>query len=638
MQEKLFFAVDKVDLIEASDSQFAELVMEVCSPGENAHQLYFDEDTMIRAMPSLAGKPILAKYNRMSRDAGTHEHDEVPIGFVPHEKDITIETRGGKPWIIAKGKIWKIYAREMMEVLRRRQEAAVSMEILSNMEVDKNGRKILTDFVFAGITVLGKSVTPAIQGAKLKMLKFSEMEKALESETFAHRYSVIDFTIPDEVKSAAQQGLELSAENQVAGSAANLAMARYLIRESAIDYEHARKLGGASRRFSDVNEDALKSERFIASLLWGGSEGRKWIGGIVAKMNELDQTDVTLFADDGVTPLTNPVEEADPVIPEVEPTNFAEPLTNQQIEQILRAAVQELKFGDEVEEEGEGPHDGYDHAWLTDFSETQLFVNHKGRTYRFDYVIETLVAKIDEGTKTEVIRGGYIEVGAPIDAKKEAVEALMGALGFSADEYLDPMAKVAFLIKDAEHFKDVIESAKVVAGFMREDLHGIDFYSPTEEDAMKLALARDGMSKQMMSLFAEIEEKEEDEDTVYMFNALCRYAKVMYACHAVDMQKMVALESFKASVIERDKFAKVEELLGSVSGDLSDEDTNGFRTFAKEMSMDDFDSFANSVRAKAYEHAKSNPKSLKNKKTVQPFAVWPDDVREKGKKGYIWDK
>ena len=142
------------------------------------------------------------------------------------------------------------------------------------------------------------------------MLKFSEMEKALESETFAHRYSVLDFTIPEEVKGAAQRGLKLSAENQVAGSAANLAMARYLIREDAIDYEHARKMNTANRRFSDVNDETQPSERAIASLLWGGLEGRKWIGGIVAKMDELDNKNVDLF-DEGQ--VTDPVVEIPPV-------------------------------------------------------------------------------------------------------------------------------------------------------------------------------------------------------------------------------------------------------------------------------------------------------------------------------------
>lgn len=584
--EKLTFSIEEFDYEDISDSQFAEFSMDVCTTGDNTHHLYISEEVMMAAKDSLVGKPILAKYSRYTNDATTHEKDEVPLGYIPSASDITIEVKNGKPWIVAKGRIWKLYAKDMLEVLRRRKEVSVSMEIEAIVEKDAVGRKSIESFIFAGVTILGRSVNPSIAGAKLSMLTFAEMQKALVKENFAHKYSQLDFIIPASVKEQAQKGLDLSQEYELGGTSNNLAWARYLKREDSISYEKARKMFDTVKtRYSNVTEENPPSDKFIASCMWGGEAGRKWIKDLVDKMNELDKEQVAMFSKKEIDESKDSVDES--------AREGGKPVDNFE---------EEVKKDEEVAtEEVEAPEDK------------------------------------EKETETEV----EVEVEVEDKKEEEAENKDEKEKEFSDEIYVEPAAKAWFLAKETEVYRKLVDGAKNTVGFMKEELKQVNWAELKDEDEENLQKAHVGMSEMIKPFFEDVEEKEDDDDEAYMFAALCKYAKVLDACYSFEKKRADGLQKFKDESMEQKKFAQVEELLFSVHEDLVKEDETEFREFAKTMDINDFDSFANRVRAKAYEGAKAKGGNtrLKNANTVQKFATpWVNEQKVDSKKKGLWEK
>ena len=560
MDEILKFSIEESELLEEDESQFATLVMDVCTIGENSHKLSIDQGALERAKDSLVGKPILAKYNRFTNDATTHTpnpSDQSILGYVANKEDVSIEDRNGKPWIVARGRIWKIYAREMMNVLRNRKEVGISMECLAHVEEDMFGKKRIVDFAFTGVTILGRNVTPAIAGANLKMLTFAQMKKELQTETFAHRYNQIDFIIPEGVKKEAQLGLDWCDEYQRGGTSNNMAMAKYLVRENEISYDRARKMNDTVvRRYSDMAKETPPSDKEIAFCMWGGDIGKKWIGGLVNKMDELDKGSSLSFAE----------EEAIAIEKE-------------------KALALENKEEETPEEEAK----------------------------------ESIAEEKEEEVKEEI--------------KEEETEEKVEEVEFSSDAYIDPVATAYFLDKEAELYKKLVEGAKgLKAVAKKEDFAQLNWADPKEESLEKFEALYSEMSEIAKPFFADIaaEEDESEEDLGTIVVGLCNYAKMLQACYFAEKSRADGLNQFKEERLQNEKFARVEALLGSVHDDLEEKDETDFREFAKSMNINEFDSFANTVRAKAYEKAKTRVN--KAKPTVQRFAnVWSKEEVEVGK-------
>lgn len=94
--------------------------------------------------------------------------------------DIRIEEAEGKTWIVAKGDLWKWYAKEAVEHLTEQGgRMDVSIEaIIDQMHVD-GGIEMYESYTPLGITILGDDVMPAVDGAGIKMLsreEFSELK------------------------------------------------------------------------------------------------------------------------------------------------------------------------------------------------------------------------------------------------------------------------------------------------------------------------------------------------------------------------------------------------------------------------------------------------------------------------------
>ena len=182
------FEINNFELVEEnSNSQFATLEFDVCRSGDNSHDMPIPRDAIKSAAPSIKGKPILAAFDMLDTDFKGHEVDEQAVGFfVEEEPEIIEKDYECKPelYIHAKGKIWKRYFNNAMEIFKRKGgKTDVSMEIdmLDFQEPDQGEKGFINVFSILGCTLLG--VKPAIRGAEARVLSFAEMKEEYDKES-----------------------------------------------------------------------------------------------------------------------------------------------------------------------------------------------------------------------------------------------------------------------------------------------------------------------------------------------------------------------------------------------------------------------------------------------------------------------
>ena len=182
------FEVDNFKVVEEnSNSQFATLEFDVCRSGDNAHEMPISRSAIQSAAMSIKGKPILAAFDVLDTDFLGHEENEQAVGFfVEEEPEIIERDYEGNPelFIHAKGKIWKRYFNNAMEIFKRKGgKTDVSMEIdmldFQEPEIGKSG--FINVFSILGCTLLG--VKPAIRGSEAKVLSFAEIKSEYDKET-----------------------------------------------------------------------------------------------------------------------------------------------------------------------------------------------------------------------------------------------------------------------------------------------------------------------------------------------------------------------------------------------------------------------------------------------------------------------
>lgn len=182
------FSVDNVNIVEEnSNSQFATLEVDVCRSGENSHNMPIPRSAIEKAASSVKGKPILAAFQFADTDFAGHEVDEQPVGFfVEEEPELVEKDYHGNPelYIRAKGKVWKRYFENAMEIFKRKSgKTDVSMEIdmLDFEEPDQGRDGVINLFSILGCTLLG--VRPAIDGSEARVMTFSEIKDKYDEES-----------------------------------------------------------------------------------------------------------------------------------------------------------------------------------------------------------------------------------------------------------------------------------------------------------------------------------------------------------------------------------------------------------------------------------------------------------------------
>ena len=188
------------------EGRFAKCKVDVAHDKLNHNNSWFDADELLAcAEKSLRCCPILA--NVFKNEDGKYEvggHDmkinfletedgieadiffeEHAVGFIPHDApmEIVYNPEDKRNHLHTYGVIWKNYSSQLLDYMEKNDnELSVSMEIEVLDSITANdGSEIIKDFVFNGITILGKDVPPAMENAKIqKVFSMEDIKSELK--------------------------------------------------------------------------------------------------------------------------------------------------------------------------------------------------------------------------------------------------------------------------------------------------------------------------------------------------------------------------------------------------------------------------------------------------------------------------
>lgn len=90
------------------------------------------------------------------------------VGTLSDEsEDFSIRERDGRKWLVAKGRLFAFYAKELVDQIVRIGRMEVSAETEVTASYKDGDVEVFTDWTGLGVTVLGEGVAPAIPGAKI---------------------------------------------------------------------------------------------------------------------------------------------------------------------------------------------------------------------------------------------------------------------------------------------------------------------------------------------------------------------------------------------------------------------------------------------------------------------------------------
>lgn len=279
--KRLSFAIENAEMIQENpESNFAILSLDFFASGQNLHDLYVSEETLLRTANTIKNCPLVWIYDETLDDVYTHDPDEVPCGFVPESSEVTArKLEDGRTMLSAIAYVWKRYTGPLLNIFKRdggKKPVSVEMSVYETGLRD-DGQVELLDYRYEGITVLGSYVTPAIPSAMASVLSF-EYQEDLEKE-----FSLTEIIIPSKIKRSVEKGLRINKE-EGGGTSTGIAFARYLTKNKIITPE---KLKEINNYFSthEYNKES------VDWLLFGGDYGKDW----AEKMTESLENKIVTF-------------------------------------------------------------------------------------------------------------------------------------------------------------------------------------------------------------------------------------------------------------------------------------------------------------------------------------------------------
>ena len=178
MKGLLTFSQDE-NLTKVNDAQFMQARLRCFADGRTSHGWKFTLESLQKAAFTLFGKPILWAYNFWQDDANGHDEDEIPCGFIPNDEKLAdvqfvYDEEYDKTFIEVNCFIWKVYAEKLVEIFQRTDGVKDVSSELWIINQDKDDEYLVTDFCFTGVTILGEHINPAVQGADITVVKFSD--------------------------------------------------------------------------------------------------------------------------------------------------------------------------------------------------------------------------------------------------------------------------------------------------------------------------------------------------------------------------------------------------------------------------------------------------------------------------------
>jgi hypothetical protein len=603
LSEKLSFAVENIELTEdANNSQFATLKIDAFASGNNRHSLYVSEDTLKRTAKTILEKPIIWEYSPIKDDATTHSKNQIICGFIPKDSPIEFrEMKDSRIMMSVIGKLWVRYAGKMIDIFKRDKSKSVSveMEVLEENETSDFGIPELLSYCYQGITVLGEMVIPAIPNACADLVSFAAKEKeeyrmAYEKE-FSNKYYDIDFTIPQSVRKNAQKSLEEHKKNGGNATSVSLAMARFLSKNEKITPEKVRAM--AKFFNSKVERDALTLGFF------GGNSGAKWSKEIFAKLEEVDNRQLSYFGEDGEV-IAFPYDSLKDA-PENMKKLDGVPLTLEQVNQIVKVAD-----GIGVTKEKNGYAIAKDQFKKTHKVENGHWVRKEKSNMSDEELVKEDLGKEDMSMNDE-------------EKKLEEEKAKMAA---------EESEKERMAVEEVEKTKVASDEEEK----KKEEQMATDDETKKKEDGEKeegnpeeKKKDEDNEKKENMSLDANLDVAAmlailEDETETYKklvdehksgnvnYGSLCSamYAKMMAVSKKAQEDKDAymaendELKKFKADVLGQRFAFEVESTLSDVSDTMPKDKLDDVRKDSENFNLENVDIWKNKVKALAFSYSK----------------------------------
>ena len=199
------FSVEDVQLYreQNEDPDFAYVEIWALAEGNNSHRNPFSKEVLERDAHTFKGKFIVAKYDKFQNDTEGHELDEIIIGYVPPNEELEFKNKEvdgvEKEFVVAKGVLSKIYAKEVVDLFRTNNGRTVSCEFSCATQyeeneygraIDDNGLEMDVDnpvlsYHIHGITVLGLKYNPSVAGTEIKVKQFAEKCEQQSLKQFA---------------------------------------------------------------------------------------------------------------------------------------------------------------------------------------------------------------------------------------------------------------------------------------------------------------------------------------------------------------------------------------------------------------------------------------------------------------------
>lgn len=178
MLEKHFkFAVEdiqKINLSDYEDSEFAVAKMGFLSSRPNAHKLDITEDVLRENAPSVLNKWLVADMTNIV-DAGTHTKNQSIVGRIPSEQEVEfVYDNDGYLKSYVDVVISKIYASDFCKIFENDNHRAVSVEM--NVWCNEEDENLVEKFNIVGVTVLGHDIRPSCPESEIEIIRFSQEE------------------------------------------------------------------------------------------------------------------------------------------------------------------------------------------------------------------------------------------------------------------------------------------------------------------------------------------------------------------------------------------------------------------------------------------------------------------------------
>ena len=166
--------MEKIDLDDYSDDEFAIARMGFLSTRPNSHELKISEEVLIECAQSVLNKWVVA--DMQCGEPTTHTKNEHIVGRIPKEQSVEfVYDDEGYLRAYVDTVISKIYAKDFCAAFEQDKTRSVSVEM--KIFTDNQDENIVQRFNIVGVTVLGKMVKPSCPESDIEFVRFSE-EKA----------------------------------------------------------------------------------------------------------------------------------------------------------------------------------------------------------------------------------------------------------------------------------------------------------------------------------------------------------------------------------------------------------------------------------------------------------------------------